>query len=560
MTVRAAALIALLSTSLTVLSPVEPAHALTAGDLVVMERLTNPDYRAISDLRGGQWVSDEHGIHRRGARPLTSDQASIMAAVPLTGDVVYDHGTEVRHLTRAGEMTVLAEVEGTITAIDVAPDGDVYVANGEHGIDRIDGAGNVDRVVTTDAHVEALTVDEDDETLTWVTGRRLYRDGELVAGDGTYCTAPDPCGDGGPALDAGIGLIIDLEIHADETIFLADLYGRVRSIRADGIIRHLAGDWERCWLMAFRGITCRENIYAQAAALDDVVSMSLEGDIMYLVDRRGDGGGNRLLRIGDVTTLRDWQHQGYRMLAADGGVFAFGWAPFHGSTGDLRLASPIVGGVSNGPGGYWFVAGDGGVFTFGDAEFFGSASGPATSPVVDMARTPTGRGYWLLEHNGRVHAFGDAPHRGNGTPPSATRSAAAIIGARSGNGYRIVRTDGTQEDRQDQIGGQPATFPTLNAPIVHARPTPSGDGLWLVASDGGVFTQGDAGFFGSTGDLRLRSPVVDLVPTATGRGYWLVAADGGVFSFGDAVFHGSMGAARLNRPVVAGVAGPVVSG
>ena len=34
-------------------------------------------------------------------------------------------------------------------------------------------------------------------------------------------------------------------------------------------------------------------------------------------------------------------------------------------------------------------------------------------------------------------------------------------------------------------------------------PTPNGKGYWLLASDGGVFTFGNARFFGSTGDLRL---------------------------------------------------------
>ena len=39
--------------------------------------------------------------------------------------------------------------------------------------------------------------------------------------------------------------------------------------------------------------------------------------------------------------------------------------------------------------------------------------------------------------------------------------------------------------------------------------------------------------------------------TVTGQGYWLVAADGGIFSFGDAAFLGSTGAIRLNQPIVA---------
>jgi hypothetical protein len=33
--------------------------------------------------------------------------------------------------------------------------------------------------------------------------------------------------------------------------------------------------------------------------------------------------------------------------------------------------------------------------------------------------------------------------------------------------------------------------------------TPSGKGYWLVAADGGVFSFGDAGFFGSEGGKPL---------------------------------------------------------
>ncbi len=91
----------------------------------------------------------------------------------------------------------------------------------------------------------------------------------------------------------------------------------------------------------------------------------------------------------------------------------------------------------------------------------------------------------------------------------------------------------------------------LNQPIVGTATTPDRAGYWLVASDGGVFTFGDAGYFGSTGDLRLNRPIVGMAPTPDGRGYWLVASDGGVFCFGDAAFFGSTGALQLNQPVVA---------
>jgi hypothetical protein len=72
----------------------------------------------------------------------------------------------------------------------------------------------------------------------------------------------------------------------------------------------------------------------------------------------------------------------------------------------------------------------------------------------------------------------------------------------------------------------------------------------MVASDGGVFTFGDARFHGSTGGIRLNKPVVGLSPTPSNGGYWLVASDGGVFSFGDARFHGSTGAMQLAAPVM----------
>ena len=78
--------------------------------------------------------------------------------------------------------------------------------------------------------------------------------------------------------------------------------------------------------------------------------------------------------------------------------------------------------------------------------------------------------------------------------------------------------------------------------------TPDGNGYWLVAADGGVFSFGAAGFHGSTGDLHLNQPIVGMAATPDGKGYWLVAADGGVFSFGDAGFHGSTGDLHLNSP------------
>src|SRR5437763_938064 len=72
-----------------------------------------------------------------------------------------------------------------------------------------------------------------------------------------------------------------------------------------------------------------------------------------------------------------------------------------------------------------------------------------------------------------------------------------------------------------------------------AAATPPGRGYWLVASDGGIFSFGDAAFAGSTGNLKLVRPITGMASTPGGRGYWLTASDGGLFAFGDARFFGT---------------------
>jgi Cu/Zn superoxide dismutase len=108
-------------------------------------------------------------------------------------------------------------------------------------------------------------------------------------------------------------------------------------------------------------------------------------------------------------------NQGYWMAAADGGVFAFGGAAFHGSTGSIKLNKQIVGMAATPSGeGYWLVASDGGVFAFGDAEFHGSTGSiKLNQPIVGIAATPFGEGYWLVAADGGVFAFGDAEFKGS---------------------------------------------------------------------------------------------------------------------------------------------------
>jgi Cu/Zn superoxide dismutase len=137
---------------------------------------------------------------------------------------------------------------------------------------------------------------------------------------------------------------------------------------------------------------------------------------------------------------------GYWLVGTDGGIFAYGDASFLGSTGNIKLAKPVVGMAATPSGdGYWLVASDGGVFNYGDAPFAGSTGAiKLNQPVVGLAPTPSGQGYWLVAADGGVFNFGDAVLYGS-------------------------------------LGGT-----RLNSPIVAMTGTTTGEGYWLFAADGGV--------------------------------------------------------------------------
>ena len=157
--------------------------------------------------------------------------------------------------------------------------------------------------------------------------------------------------------------------------------------------------------------------------------------------------------------------------------------------------------------------------------------------------TPSvGDGLLLTPSTNQVSAFsGSVGIPGPPSPPPP---------APPNSSYWLVASDGGiftfgNAGFYGSAGGLP-----LVRPVVAMAPTASKDGYWLVASDGGIFSYGDAAFHGSMGGKPLNAPVVGMAATPDGGGYWEVASDGGIFSFGDAVFHGSMGGKPLNAPIV----------
>ncbi|HET9732685.1 MAG TPA: family 43 glycosylhydrolase [Acidimicrobiales bacterium] len=240
---------------------------------------------------------------------------------------------------------------------------------------------------------------------------------------------------------------------------------------------------------------------------------------------------------------------GYRMVAADGGIFDFGSEPFCGSAAG-RSGSPTVGMASTADGGgYWVVSSSGAVTAFGDARWWGDSSGRGGASVVAMAPTADGGGYLLAHSDGSVDAYGDAVFHGSA---AGTRLAAPVVGMaidRATGGYWLFAADGGVFAYGAPFLGSAGGL-TLVAPVVGGAGTPDGHGYWLDASDGGVFTYGDAPFKGAMGGHRLNQPVVGMSATPSGAGYRLVASDGGIFDFGDAAFYGSTGSLRLAQPIV----------
>lgn len=251
---------------------------------------------------------------------------------------------------------------------------------------------------------------------------------------------------------------------------------------------------------------------------------------------------------------------GYLLATADGEVFAFGAARFHGSLPALGETADIVGMAALVDGsGYWLVGADGGVFAFGAAQFWGSL--PSTGQharIVGMAALADGSGYWLVGEDGDVFAFGKAEHWGF-VPGAGVVRAVGLVPTADGGGYWVVTDNGVAYS----FGSAPY-YGSFHEQVPPTRFTgmatvPDDSGYWLLGQGGEVYPFGSAHRHG----VLPRQVAVRAVGimAAGPEGYLLVSQEGAVLPFGVARFHGSItgcaapvvGAAVLASPAPLGV-------
>ena len=114
------------------------------------------------------------------------------------------------------------------------------------------------------------------------------------------------------------------------------------------------------------------------------------------------------------TNVAPWPTTGYREVGSDGTVYASGTALSLGSTAPYHPAAPIVAmAATSDRKGYWLVAADGGVFCFGDAPFAGSLASWSDFGEVSISPAGEGDGYLIALSDGMVVPFGSAVFEGD---------------------------------------------------------------------------------------------------------------------------------------------------
>ena len=207
--------------------------------------------------------------------------------------------------------------------------------------------------------------------------------------------------------------------------------------------------------------------------------------------------------------------------------------------------------------GYNILTGAGGIYSFGDALYWGNLiDHHYPGPAIGLAETPDGQGYNILTTFGGIYSFGNAQYYGNlidgghpghaGQFPSYPGPATALAYTPSGGGYVILNEGGGLYSFGDASGhyygnlidgGVPhqANFPANPGKAVSVAFSASGNGYWILADNGAIYSFGDADYYGNLIDHAYPGHATSLTRSADGAGYQILTSEGGIYSFGDAV-------------------------
>jgi uncharacterized protein (TIGR03437 family) len=216
----------------------------TAGNLYIADYLNNA-VRMVAAVNGNISTVAGNGIAGFSGDGGPAASASIAGpyavAVDAAGNLYIAESVRVRKVSTDGVITTVAG-GGPAWNFSPGPMGDGGPATsatlaGPQGV-AVDAAGNIFISDTPAQKVRKVTLDG---IIATVAGNGKLSLGGTSFSDGSF-TGGTFSGDGGPAIAAGLDTNKGVAVDADGNLFIADSgNGRIREVRANGVIRTVAG-------------------------------------------------------------------------------------------------------------------------------------------------------------------------------------------------------------------------------------------------------------------------------------------------------------------------------
>jgi hypothetical protein len=167
----------------------------------------------------------------------------------------------------------------------------------------------------------------------------------------------------------------------------------------------------------------------------------------------------------------------------------------------------------------------------------GSSVGTPTSRGISALRAIAGvtGGYLSLDAVGTVQGYGV---QAQGGLTSGQGSPADLAARSDASGFWILRTDGGVHSFGNAAWYGSPLKQGVRAAGIKLRVQPNGAGYWVLSGDGRIRAYGNAPALGVP--RNVSAFLVDFWPTPSGRGYWVLGQDGRVYAMGDAPERGDL--------------------